>query len=159
MKIKPFRCGRYHCPILLQISHVSVRWPQRDYIPTWSTAVGCVIFTIYYLVFSDLNSLYLPEQPTRLACSRYSDQGDVAFKFRIAISMRFSFIRRSFFLPWSSSSSVSSSLWSLSLVMVIWYNDVEMLEDQVAYLLQRYLGNYVRGLNKEALKISVWKGS
>lgn len=33
-----------------------------------------------------------------------------------------------------------------------------MLEDQVAYLLQRYLGNYVRGLNKEALKISVWKG-
>lgn len=34
-----------------------------------------------------------------------------------------------------------------------------MLEDQVAYLLQRYLGNYVRGLNKEALKISVWQGS
>ncbi|KAI4338425.1 hypothetical protein MLD38_023489 [Melastoma candidum] len=33
-----------------------------------------------------------------------------------------------------------------------------MLEDQVAFLLQRYLGNYVRGLNKEALKISVWKG-
>lgn len=33
-----------------------------------------------------------------------------------------------------------------------------MLEDQVAYLLQKYLGNYVRGLNKEALKISVWKG-
>ncbi|KMT11750.1 hypothetical protein BVRB_5g105600 [Beta vulgaris subsp. vulgaris] len=33
-----------------------------------------------------------------------------------------------------------------------------MLEDQVAYLLQRYLGNYVRGLNKEALKISVWNG-
>ncbi|KAL4326411.1 hypothetical protein GQ457_11G021550 [Hibiscus cannabinus] len=33
-----------------------------------------------------------------------------------------------------------------------------MLEDQVAYLLQRYLGNYVRGLNKEALKISVWRG-
>ncbi|KAL2348225.1 hypothetical protein Fmac_002225 [Flemingia macrophylla] len=34
-----------------------------------------------------------------------------------------------------------------------------MLEDQVAYLLQRYLGNYVRGLSKEALKISVWKGN
>ncbi|XP_065619172.1 uncharacterized protein LOC112023786 [Quercus suber] len=34
-----------------------------------------------------------------------------------------------------------------------------MLEDQVASLLQRYLGNYVRGLNKEALKISVWKGN
>ncbi|GAB2273666.1 hypothetical protein Dimus_008448 [Dionaea muscipula] len=33
-----------------------------------------------------------------------------------------------------------------------------MLEDQVAYLLQRYLGNYVKGLSKEALKISVWKG-
>lgn len=33
-----------------------------------------------------------------------------------------------------------------------------MLEDQVAYLLQRYLGNYVRGLSKEALKISVWNG-
>ncbi|XAR70582.1 hypothetical protein NMG60_11027485 [Bertholletia excelsa] len=33
-----------------------------------------------------------------------------------------------------------------------------MLEDQVAYLLQRYLGNYVRGLNKEALNISVWRG-
>ncbi|KVH95263.1 Vacuolar protein sorting-associated protein 13, partial [Cynara cardunculus var. scolymus] len=33
-----------------------------------------------------------------------------------------------------------------------------MLEDQVAYLLQRYLGNYVRGLSKEALKISVWRG-
>ncbi|KAJ4951540.1 hypothetical protein NE237_028372 [Protea cynaroides] len=33
-----------------------------------------------------------------------------------------------------------------------------MLEDQVAYLLQRYLGNYVKGLNKEALKISVWQG-
>lgn len=36
--------------------------------------------------------------------------------------------------------------------------DNKMLEDQVAYLLQRYLGNYVRGLSKEALKISVWKG-
>ena len=34
-----------------------------------------------------------------------------------------------------------------------------MLEDQVAFLLQKYLGNYVRGLNKEALKISVWQGS
>ncbi|XP_021768084.1 uncharacterized protein LOC110732449 isoform X1 [Chenopodium quinoa] len=34
-----------------------------------------------------------------------------------------------------------------------------MLEDQVAYLLQRYLGNYVRGLNKDALKISVWQGN
>ncbi|KAK8950501.1 hypothetical protein KSP40_PGU008211 [Platanthera guangdongensis] len=33
-----------------------------------------------------------------------------------------------------------------------------MLEDQFAFLLQKYLGNYVRGLNKEALKISVWKG-
>lgn len=33
-----------------------------------------------------------------------------------------------------------------------------MLEDQVANLLQRYLGNYVIGLNKEALKISVWQG-
>ncbi|XP_073000916.1 uncharacterized protein [Typha latifolia] len=33
-----------------------------------------------------------------------------------------------------------------------------MLEDQVAFFLQKYLGNYVRGLNKEALKISVWKG-
>ncbi|KAI3710546.1 hypothetical protein L2E82_40329 [Cichorium intybus] len=33
-----------------------------------------------------------------------------------------------------------------------------MLEDQVAHLLQRYLGNYVRGLSKEALKISVWQG-
>ncbi|KAE8055526.1 hypothetical protein FH972_012359 [Carpinus fangiana] len=34
-----------------------------------------------------------------------------------------------------------------------------MLEDQVAFLLQKYLGNYVRGLNKEALKISVWQGN
>lgn len=34
----------------------------------------------------------------------------------------------------------------------------EMLEDQVAFLLQKYLGNYVRGLSKEALKISVWRG-
>ncbi|GFS43236.1 pleckstrin homology (PH) domain-containing protein [Actinidia rufa] len=34
-----------------------------------------------------------------------------------------------------------------------------MLEDLVAYLLQRNLGNYVRGLNKETLKISVWKGA
>ncbi|KAK1261313.1 hypothetical protein QJS04_geneDACA008707 [Acorus gramineus] len=33
-----------------------------------------------------------------------------------------------------------------------------MLEDQVAVLLQKYLGNYVRGLNKEALKISAWNG-
>ncbi|VFR02184.1 unnamed protein product [Cuscuta campestris] len=33
-----------------------------------------------------------------------------------------------------------------------------MLKDQVAYLLQRYLGNYVSGLNREALKISVWQG-
>lgn len=33
-----------------------------------------------------------------------------------------------------------------------------MLEDQVAYLLQKYLGNYVLGLSKEALKISVWQG-
>jgi len=44
-------------------------------------------------------------------------------------------------------------------VRCIWSLRQEMLEDQVAYLLQRYLGNYVRGLNKEALKISVWKGS
>lgn len=29
----------------------------------------------------------------------------------------------------------------------------------MANLLQRYLGNYVMGLNKEALKISVWQGS
>ena len=28
----------------------------------------------------------------------------------------------------------------------------------MASLLQKYLGNYVRGLNKEALKISVWQG-
>lgn len=28
----------------------------------------------------------------------------------------------------------------------------------MAYFLQRYLGNYVRGLNREALKISVWRG-
>ncbi|XP_060207492.1 uncharacterized protein LOC132635217 [Lycium barbarum] len=34
-----------------------------------------------------------------------------------------------------------------------------VLEDQVVYLLQRYLGNYVRGLNKEALKLSVWQGN
>ncbi|URE38071.1 vacuolar protein [Musa troglodytarum] len=33
-----------------------------------------------------------------------------------------------------------------------------MLEDKVAFLLQKYLGNYVRGLSKEALKISVWQG-
>lgn len=33
-----------------------------------------------------------------------------------------------------------------------------MLEDQVAFFLEKYLGNYVRGLNKEALKISVWQG-
>nr|DAD18267.1 TPA_asm: hypothetical protein HUJ06_019730 [Nelumbo nucifera] len=33
-----------------------------------------------------------------------------------------------------------------------------MLEDQVAFLLQKYLGNYVQGLSKEALKISVWRG-
>ncbi|CAI0538916.1 unnamed protein product [Linum tenue] len=33
-----------------------------------------------------------------------------------------------------------------------------MLEDQVAFLLQKFLGNYVRGLSKEALKISVWRG-
>ncbi|KAL8101699.1 hypothetical protein AgCh_033550 [Apium graveolens] len=33
-----------------------------------------------------------------------------------------------------------------------------MLEDQVAFLLQKYLGNYVLGLSKEALKISVWQG-
>lgn len=32
------------------------------------------------------------------------------------------------------------------------------MEDQVAFLLQKYLGNYVRGLSKEALKISVWRG-
>ncbi|ERN15489.1 uncharacterized protein LOC18443778 [Amborella trichopoda] len=33
-----------------------------------------------------------------------------------------------------------------------------MLKDQVAFLLQKYLGNYVRGLSKEDLKISVWMG-
>ncbi|KAL6008541.1 hypothetical protein ACLOJK_034054 [Asimina triloba] len=33
-----------------------------------------------------------------------------------------------------------------------------MLEDQVASLLQKYLGNYVRGINKEALRISAWQG-
>eukprot|EP01018_Ginkgo_biloba_P007485 Gb_23775 [translate_table: standard] len=34
-----------------------------------------------------------------------------------------------------------------------------MLEDKVAFLLDKYLGNYVKGLSKEALKISVWQGN
>ncbi|KAF3782527.1 Vacuolar sorting-associated protein 13C [Nymphaea thermarum] len=33
-----------------------------------------------------------------------------------------------------------------------------MLKDQVAFLLQKYLGNYIRGLSADALKISVWQG-
>ncbi|XP_057872719.2 uncharacterized protein LOC131078906 isoform X2 [Cryptomeria japonica] len=33
-----------------------------------------------------------------------------------------------------------------------------MLEDKVAFLLQKYLGNYVKDLSKEDLKISVWRG-
>ncbi|KAM1224901.1 hypothetical protein ACFX2G_044683 [Malus domestica] len=36
-----------------------------------------------------------------------------------------------------------------------WTAEEIKLEDQVANLLQRYLGNYVRGLNKEALENSV----
>jgi hypothetical protein len=34
-----------------------------------------------------------------------------------------------------------------------------MLEEHVAYYLEKYLGNYVKGLSKEALKISVWQGT
>jgi vacuolar protein sorting-associated protein 13A/C len=34
-----------------------------------------------------------------------------------------------------------------------------MLEEHVAYYLEKYLGNYVKGLSKEALKISVWQGN
>ncbi|KAI7755004.1 hypothetical protein M8C21_010134 [Ambrosia artemisiifolia] len=33
-----------------------------------------------------------------------------------------------------------------------------MLEDQGAYLLKRYIGNYVLGVSKEALNISDWQG-
>ena len=33
-----------------------------------------------------------------------------------------------------------------------------MLEEQLAYYLDKYLGPYVKGLSKEALKISVWNG-
>ncbi|KAJ7297498.1 hypothetical protein O6H91_Y052500 [Diphasiastrum complanatum] len=33
-----------------------------------------------------------------------------------------------------------------------------MFEAHVLYLLRQYLGEYVRGLSAEALKISVWKG-
>lgn len=35
----------------------------------------------------------------------------------------------------------------------------KMLEEHVAYYLEKYLGNYVKGLSKEALKISVWQGN
>lgn len=53
-----------------------------------------------------------------------------------------------FFLVFVSSRSIA-----------FWFNEwLKMLEDQVASLLQRYLGDYVIGLNKEALKISVWQG-
>ncbi|KAH7316123.1 hypothetical protein KP509_21G079300 [Ceratopteris richardii] len=34
-----------------------------------------------------------------------------------------------------------------------------MLEEHVAFYLQKYLGNYVKGLSKEALKISAWQGN
>ncbi len=34
----------------------------------------------------------------------------------------------------------------------------KMLEEQLAYYLEKYLGNYVQGLSKEALKVSVWQG-
>jgi vacuolar protein sorting-associated protein 13A/C len=34
-----------------------------------------------------------------------------------------------------------------------------MLEEQLAYYLEKYLGNYVQGLSKEALKVSVWQGN
>lgn len=33
-----------------------------------------------------------------------------------------------------------------------------MLEEQLAFYLDKYLGNYVKGLSKEALKVSVWQG-
>jgi len=33
-----------------------------------------------------------------------------------------------------------------------------MLEEQLAFYLEKYLGNYVKGLSKEALKVSVWQG-
>ena len=33
-----------------------------------------------------------------------------------------------------------------------------MFEHQVSELLRRYLGEYVTGLDREALRISVWKG-
>jgi len=34
-----------------------------------------------------------------------------------------------------------------------------MLEEQLAFYLEKYLGNYVKGLSKEALKVSVWQGN
>ncbi|XP_024524741.1 uncharacterized protein LOC9654875 isoform X2 [Selaginella moellendorffii] len=34
-----------------------------------------------------------------------------------------------------------------------------MLEDYVAFYLQKYLGKYVKGVSKEALKISAWQGN
>jgi vacuolar protein sorting-associated protein 13A/C len=33
-----------------------------------------------------------------------------------------------------------------------------MLEEQLAFYLDKYLGEYVKGLSKEALKVSVWNG-
>ena len=37
-------------------------------------------------------------------------------------------------------------------------NWFKMLKEQIAFLLQKYLGNYVEGLSQEALKISAWQG-
>lgn len=34
-----------------------------------------------------------------------------------------------------------------------------VFEEQVAYYLDKYLGKFVKGLSKEALKISVWAGT
>lgn len=34
-----------------------------------------------------------------------------------------------------------------------------MLEEQLAFYLEKYLGNYVKGLSREALKVSVWQGT
>ncbi|KAG0557949.1 hypothetical protein KC19_11G167800 [Ceratodon purpureus] len=34
-----------------------------------------------------------------------------------------------------------------------------MLEEQLAFYLDKYLGEYVKGLSKEALKVSVWNGN
>lgn len=167
--------------------HASLKMTWRNLIAFGSPhTLRVVILSSNFLIFKEtcLPGKKKKEETSRKRKRSYRLLGltvDVASKPRISLSLSL-FLSENWYYYSIKSISKRSSLklkenfllidfdfslfCSVSVTRMIWSDGEEifrkkeekMLEDQVASLLQKYLGNYVRGLNKEALKISVWKG-